>query len=114
MQYVVLCSVRIQTIYLYLLEQTLQYDVFLCIGSGVWLQQQNTYVQVEEGHDISLKDSRAVVRVTSKGVVNSGNWYFLGEVATGEGMIISDMIERDYTRGFLKLTIPTSTPNSRL
>ena len=114
MQYVVLCSVRIQTIYLYLLEQTLQYDVFLCIGSGVWLQQQNTYIQVEERQDISLTDSRAVVCVTSKGVVNSGNWYFLGEVATGEGMIVSDMIERDYNRGFVKLIIPTSTPNSRL
>ena len=88
--------------------------VFLCIGSGVWLQQQNTYIQVEERQDIQLTEDRVVTCVSSRGVVNSANWYFLGEVATGEGMIISDMIEIDYTRGFLKLIIPTSTPNSRL
>ena len=68
--------------------------VFLCIGSGVWLQQQNTYIQVEERQDIQLTEDRVVTCVSSKGVVNSANWYFLGEVATGEGMRVSDMIER--------------------
>ena len=87
---------------------------YLCIGSGVWLQQQNTYIQVKERQDISLTDNRTVVCVSSKGIMNSANWYFLGEVATGEGMIVSDMIERDNKRGFVKLTIPTSTPNNRL
>ena len=88
--------------------------VFLCIGSGVWLQQQNTYIQVEERQDIGLTEDRVVTCVSSKGVANYANWYFLGEAATGEGMKVSDMIEIDYNRGFLKLTIPTSTPNNRL
>ena len=84
------------------------------IGSGVWLQQQNRYIQLEERQEIPLTENRIVICVSSEGVINSANWYFLGEDTTGEGTKVSDMIERDNTRGFLKLTIPTSIPTSRL
>ena len=87
--------------------------MFFSIGSGIWLQRHsNTYIQVEEGQEITLTEDRVVMCVSSKGVGDSANWYFLGEVATGEGMKVSDMIERDKKRGFLKLIIPTN--NSRL
>ena len=46
--------------------------------------------------------------------MNNANWYFLEEDTIGEGTIVSDMIERDNTRGILKLTIPISIPTSRL
>ena len=88
--------------------------VHLHIGSGVWLQQQSTYIQVEERQEIPLTEHRILICVSSRGVMNFANWYFLGEDATGEGELISDMIERDNTRGFLKLTIPTSISDSRL
>ena len=80
------------------------------------LQQQNRYIQLEERQEISLTENRIVICVSSKGVAsdNSANWYFLGEDTTGEGTIVSDMIERDNIRGFLKLTIPTSIPTSKL
>ena len=88
--------------------------MYVIIGSGVWLQQQNTYIQVEERQDISLIENRIVICINSKGVLNSADWYFLGEDTTGEGTLISDMIERDNTRGFLKLTTPISIPTSKL
>ena len=89
------------------------YSACYSIGSGVWLQQLNTYTQVEE-EDISLTENRTVICISSRRSTNSANWYFLGDVRTGEGTLVNDMIERDNTRGFLKLTIPTSIPNSRL
>ena len=88
--------------------------IYMYVGSGVWLQQQSTYIQVEERQEVPLTENRTIICVNSKGVRNSANWYFLGEDATGEGELVSDMIERDNTRGFLKLTIPTSISDSRL
>ena len=84
------------------------------IGSGVWLQQHNTYIQVEEEKNIPLTENRIVICISSKRSTHSANWYFLGEVNIGEGTLVNDTIERDNTRGFLKLTIPTSIPNNRL
>ena len=86
--------------------QVIQY-----LGSGIWLQQEDTYTELSEAETIVLTEDRTPVCVSSSGSAYT-SWYYRGDSNTGVGERITDT-ELDSTKGFLKLNFPITLPSNR-
>ena len=68
---------------------------------------------MSDKEEIILTQTVILVCVSSQ-TSGESNWYFSGEDVTEEGIQVNDMIERDESKGFIKLTLPTSLPTDRV
>ena len=81
------------------------------LGSGIWLQQEDTYTELSEAGTVVLTEDTTLVCVSSSGSAYT-SWYYRGDSNTGEGERITDTV-LDTTKGFLKLNFPITLPSNR-